>query len=233
MSWIINIVEYAPTCVFFWNTENYTDLKYVEIDKPLKKLYSVAASFKPNMILNTFDFEHDSEVVFFDYSKQALAFKKLLLKHWDGEDYPDFLKWAERKYQINETGGVETETITRQDLWKREIRWWGSEKDIKNHWDRYKKLKHSYVHVDICNNPEGITSLITPEENSAIWWSNAFHTVNAQYLRGLQGGTDCYNKWVRQIESKNPDIYIFGKDYLDRPVEGNTIKEYLNEYRQT
>ena len=32
---------------------------------------------------------------------------------------------------------------------------------------------------------------------------------------------------------KNPNIYIFGKDYLDRPVEGGTIKEYLNEYRQT
>jgi hypothetical protein len=26
-------------------------------------------------------------------------------------------------------------------LWQREIAWWGSEKAIKDHWDRYKKLK--------------------------------------------------------------------------------------------
>ena len=32
------------------------------------------------------------------------------------------------------------------------------------------------------------------------------------------------------INSKNPDIWILGKDYLDRPVEGSTLKDYLNEY---
>ena len=188
------------------------------------------------MILHTYGFEEDSEVVFYDYSKQALAFKKLLLTNWDGEDYPSFLNWAEKKYSINETKGVETESHTRQQLWEREIEWWGSDKEIKNHWDRYKKLKHSYIHVDICDNPERITSLITPDDSSIIWWSNAFHTVNAQYLRGLQGVTDCYNKWCKQIEEKNSGIYILGKDYLDRPVEGGTIKEYLNAengYKQT
>ena len=233
LSWIINIVEFAPTCVFFWNTENYKDLKYVSIEKPINKLYAVAASFKPNMILNTYGFEDDAEVVFFDYSKQALAFKKLLLTHWDGEDYPAFLNWAESKFRINETKGTHTETHTRQELWEREISWWGNEKDIKEHWDRYKKLKHTYIHVDICEHPQLVTSQITPSDSSVIWWSNAFHTVNAQYLRGLQGVTDCYNKWVKQIETKNPNMYIFGKDYLDRPIEGGTIKEYLNEYRQT
>ena len=86
LSWINNIVAYAPTCVFFWNTENYSDLKYVRLQKPIKKLYAVAASFKPNMILNTFGFDEDTEVVFYDYSKQALAFKKMLLQHWDGQD---------------------------------------------------------------------------------------------------------------------------------------------------
>jgi hypothetical protein len=64
LSWINNIVAYAPTCVFFWNTENYSDLKYVKLQKPIKKLYAVAASFKPNMILNTFGFDEDTEVVF-------------------------------------------------------------------------------------------------------------------------------------------------------------------------
>ena len=29
LSWINNIVAYAPTCVFLWNTENYIDLGYI------------------------------------------------------------------------------------------------------------------------------------------------------------------------------------------------------------
>ena len=75
-----------------------------------------------------------------------------------------------------------------------------------------------------------VTSKITNDDNSVIWWSNAFHTVNAQYVRGLQGVKDCYNVWLDQINKRNSNIWILGKDYLDRPVEGNTLKEYLNEY---
>ena len=232
LNWINNIVEYAPTCVFLWNTENYTDLKYIN-PPPIKKLYSVAASFKPNMILNKYGFEEDSEVVFYDYSKPSLAFKKLLLTQWDGEDYPAFVTWALDKYQFSETGGNETQHLTRQELWEREIKWWGSEKEIKEHWDKYKNLKHSYIHVDICESPEKLTSKITPTENSLIWWSNAFHTINAQYVRGLAGVKKCYETWCEQINQQNPDIWILGKDYLDKPVEGKVVKEYLDEYRQT
>ena len=99
--------------------------------------------------------------------------------------------------------------MTRQQLWEREIEAWGSEEIIKEHWNRYKNLKHSYTHVDICENPEKITNKITNDLDSVIWWSNAFHTVNAQYVRGLQGVKDCYNKWLQQINNKNPNIWDF------------------------
>ena len=182
------------------------------------------------MILNHYDFTDDCEVFFYDYSKSALAFKKLLIKEWDGEDYPSFLNYAQRKYTINETGGNETQHLSREALWKREIEWWGSEKAIKDHWDRYKKLQHVYIHCDICENPEHITNLISPDENSVIWWSNAFHTVGAQYFRGLKGVKTCYETWLSQLEEKNPELWILGKDYLDRPVEGEQLKDYIYAY---
>ena len=228
LSWINNIISYAPTCVFFWNTEAYKELKYIKLDKPIDKLYSVAAAFKPNFILNYFDFNEDTEIIFYDYSKSALAFKKLLLTHWDGTNYPEFLKWAKSKYQINETVGRQTENETYEFLWKQEIARWGSEENLKNHWDKYKKLKHHYIYCDICEDPSKLTSIITNSKTEVIWWSNAFHTVNAHYLRGLQGAQSCYNKWLSQIEDKNKNIYIMGKDYLNRPVEGGTLKEYLH-----
>ena len=230
LSWITNIVDYAQDCVFFWNTENYSDLKYVNIEKPIDKLYAVAASFKPNMILNHYNFSDDCEVIYYDYSKSALAFKKMLVKEWDGEDYPKFLDYAQKKFRINETGGNGTEYLSRKELWERELKWWGSEKAIKEHWDRYRTLNHKYVHCDICKTPEKVTSLITSNDNSVIWWSNAFHTVGAQYLRGVAGVKACYETWLKQIGNKNPNIWILGKDYLDRPIEGNRLKDYLNAY---
>jgi len=231
LSWINNIVTYAPTCVFFWNTEKYSDLKYIKLDKPIDHLYSVAAAFKPNVILNTFDFTNNTKVTFYDYSKQALAFKKMIINSWDGEDYPDFLRWAKSKYSINETAGTMTENQSYEDLWELEIQQWGSEKNLKNHWNNYKTLQHSYIHCDICENPEKITSKITKGGTQLIWWSNAFHTVNAHYLRGLQGAKKCYNEWLSQLSNTNENLYIMGKDYVNKPVEGSTLKEYLNEYK--
>jgi hypothetical protein len=235
LAWINNIVTYAKDCVFTWNTENYIDLKYTifPADKKVKKLYSVAAAFKPNMILETFGFDDNTEVIFYDYSKQSLAFKKLLIEQWDGEDYPSFLRYAIEKYKVNVTGGNETQGLNDSQLWHREIIWWGGADKIKDNWLRYKKLNHKYIHVDICDDPQKITRHVTNEENSIIWWSNAFHTVNAHYVRGLQGVINCYNEWLKLLNEKNQNLYILGKDYLDRPIEGGTLKEYLNEYRQT
>ena len=234
LAWINNIITYAKDCVFTWNTENYLDLPYVKFPKykKIKKMYSVAAAFKPNMILNTFGFDESTEVTYFDYSKQALAFKKLLIQQWDGTDYPKFLKYAIDKYRVNVTGGNETQFKTDAQLWDRELEWWGGSSKLKEHWKLYKKLKHSYIHLDICDTPEDLTSKVSKEDNSVIWWSNAFHTVNAHYIRGLQGVTKCYNRWLELLEKQNENLYILGKDYLDRPIEGGTLKEYLNEYRQ-
>jgi hypothetical protein len=229
LSWINNIVTYAPTCVFFWNTETYIDLKYVDIKKPIEKLYSVAASFKPNMILHKFNFTPSTEVVYYDYSKPALAFKKLLIKEWNGEDYPRFLKYATDRYRINGTGGNWTEFMTQDELWQREIDLWGGEQVIKDHWEKYKTLKHSYVHCDICEDPTPLTSKVTDEENSIIWWSNAFHTVNAHYVRGLEGITNSYNTWIDQLHTKNKNLWILGKDHLDKPAEGKRLFEYVND----
>ena len=50
-------------------------------------------------------------------------------------------------------------------------------------------------------------------------------------MRGLQGVKSCYNEWLRQIQEQNSQIYIMGKNYINVPVEGGTIKEYIDEQR--
>jgi hypothetical protein len=45
LSWINNIVNYAPTCVFFWNTETYADLKYVKLRTPSKEIIRSSRKF--------------------------------------------------------------------------------------------------------------------------------------------------------------------------------------------
>jgi hypothetical protein len=231
LSWINSIISIAPNCVFFWNTEKYYDIKHLKKTNKVNKLYSVAASFKPNMILHEVGFTEDTVVEYYDYSKSALAFKKLLIQHWDGEDYPAFLKWATAKYSINETKGAGTENKSYNELWEREIERWGTEATLKEHWTNYRKLSHNYTYTNIFKDPAAITSRITNDENLIIWWSNAFHTVNAHYTLGLTGVKQAYDNWITAIYEKNKNIQILGVDYLNNTIRSGYLKEYLNEYR--
>jgi hypothetical protein len=229
LSWINNILTGAPTCVFFWNTEPYTDVIKAEGPK-IKKLYAVAAAFKPNFMLNKFGFYEDTEVIYYDYSKQALAFKKLLLEEWDGRDYPKFLRYAKSKYQINETFGASTEGKTYEDLWKKELSYWGSEDILYEHWQKYKKLKHTFIYCDILETPEKITNQVDDTEESYIWWSNAFHTVTAHYTKSLDDLKDHYNNnWVEALKNKNPNLICFGTDVINNKLRNINISSCYYE----
>ena len=48
-----------------------------------------------------------------------------------------------------------------------------------------------------------LTNKISNEGTQVIWWSNAFHTVNAHYIRGLQGDKNCYNDWIQQLNNND------------------------------
>ena len=48
-------------------------------------------------------------------------------------------------------------------------------------------------------------------------------------MQGLQGVSNSYNTWITQIKKRNPDMWILGKDYLDKPVEGGQIKNYVTK----
>lgn len=229
LNWINNILTGATECVFFWNTESYVTVNKLKLPN-INKLYSVAAGFKPNFILECSNFTENTEVVYFDYSKQALAFKKLMLEQWDGYDYPNFLYKVKSKYHINETFGASTEGKSYQDLWGLELQNWKN-KDLRSHWVKYKKLKHTFIHCDILQNPEKVIKHITNDNNSVIWWSNAFHTVTAHYTKSLEELTNHYVKnWLEPIHDKNPSLIVLGNDYLNKQLEGISIKEELNKY---
>jgi len=229
LDWIVNILNGATDCVFFWNTEAMFDVKkYAKTTiHPVKKLYSVAAGFKPNYILHSIGFEEDTEVIYFDYSKQALSFKKALIELWDGRDYPNFLRELKKKFKVNETFGSQTEGRTYEELWQKELTYWELEEIFYEHWQRYKKLKHTFIHCNLLENPEKIIHNIDNTDNSYIWWSNCFHTVTAHYTMSLNELETLYNNYLKNIHAQNNNIVVFGADHLDKKIEGASISELL------
>jgi hypothetical protein len=226
--------------VFVWNVEPYTDVEEPPPDfkAPVTTLYSVAAGFKSNRILQTHGFDPQTRVVFFDYSQQGLTFKKLLRDEWDGANYPAFLRYVLRKLPPPETYypmwmDLKPEQIDWTDMektWQAELARWGGAQAFQEHWRSYRQLAHEYVHCDLLDRRGPLLECMRREPNAAIWWSNAFFTVLSNWQHTLPERKAIYDGWVEQLAGRNPDLWLYGFDYNNTAVNHLRAGPYLAAY---
>ena len=226
--------------VFLFNLESYQDVveQPDNFTPPLSSLYSVAAGFKPNMILHSLGFDNSTRMVFFDYSTTALEMRKMINTEWDGEDFPRFVRYLMKQFPPGEVfyqlwAGLSPDEIAWDDLeqlWRNEIEKWGGEATLKEHWTAFRDIRHEYVHCNLLTDRDGLLAAIDNQSNSAIWWSNAFFTIYSNWLYTAEERKAIYDSWLGQLCDRNPEIFIYGSDYNNINVNHIRIGDYLEQY---
>ena len=229
--------------VFLWNIESYADVEAPREDwpSPVSTLYSVAAGFKPNRMLQTHGFAEDTKVVFFDYSPAALEIRKCLVDQWDGREFPRFVKYLFQKFPHPETFYQLWNNATPNDLnwvdvesiWERELNCWGGSTAFREHWQAYRKLEHEYICCDIMSDPSALLSKVGHQPHAIVWWSNAFFTMYGNWLYSIEQRKQAYDHWIEQLASRNPDLDLFGSDYNNTSVNFVQAADYWDQYRQS
>jgi GNAT superfamily N-acetyltransferase len=229
--------------IFVWNFESYDDVNTPPPDfqRPIGTLYSVAAGLKTSWILATHGFDDATRLVYFDYSPQALHFKKMLHEEWNGEDYPDFLRYlfqrigpGEAFYQL--WGGFSPQDVGAGQLreaWTREIGRWGSEAAIKEHWQRTKNLRVDYVLCNIITDQQPLVDQLDDRPGSIIWWSNVFFTFYSNWFYSIDQRRAIYERFLGSLTERSPHILIYGNDYNNIPVTAIGARQYAQIYFQT
>jgi hypothetical protein len=226
--------------VFLWNVESYEDVRQPPHDfsPPVSTLYSVAAGFKPNMILQTHGFDEETRIVFFDYSPNALEIKKEMRDEWDGDDFPRFVKYLFKKFPAPETFyhfwcDATPEMLQPAELdhyWQDETAKWGGAEVFKEHWRAYRKLKHEYVHCDILTEQSRLLERMDERPGSVIWWSNAFFTVFSNWFHTMAERKKLYDGWIERLAVKCPGIFLYGADYNNISVNCLRAGSYWEAY---
>lgn len=226
--------------VFIWNIESYADVQSppASFRAPISTLYSVAAGFKPNMILNTHGFDDSTTVVFFDYSAAALEVRRLLDEEWDGEDYPRFLKHVFKRFPHPQTFyqlwlGVTPDNLdwsVIETYWQDEIKKWGGEQKIKDHWLAYKNVRREYVSCNLLTDSGALLERIKNQSGSVIWWSNAFFTIYSNWLYTIEQRKLIYDKWIIALAGRAPQLFLYGSDYNNISVNHIQAREYREVY---
>ncbi len=227
--------------VFLLNIEAYTDVETPPPDfpRPVSSLYAVASGFKPNRILQTHGMGEDTRVVFFDYSRNALAVRKTIVEQWDGEDFPHFIRYLFKTFPPLDTfyqlwtaatpDAIGWATVER--LWEREITRLGGERAFREHWRRYRELRHEYIHCDVLAAPERLLARIWKEPSAVIWFSNAPFTVYSNWRYSLDERKAMYDRWMERLAALNPEMLLYGSDYNNSNVNCVSAGEYWELYR--
>jgi hypothetical protein len=230
-----------PHGVFVWNIESYDDAREPAEDfvAPLSTLYSVAAGFKPNWLLEVHGFDERTRVVFFDYSEAGLEFRRLLLEEWDGADYPAFLRRLFRQLPSSRAFYCLWDGATPEDLdwadvearWQQEIDRWGGASVLRSHWRRYRRLPHERVHCNLLSDPGPLLARMRDEPSAVIWWSNAFFTVYSNWLLDADRRQSIYRWWIERLAQSAPRLLLYGATSNNVSVNFVRAAEYWEWYR--
>jgi hypothetical protein len=229
--------EKAGRGVFVLNYESYDDIAEPPpgFAAPVSTLYCVSAGLKPNRILATHGVAEHSRVVFFDYSADALDFRRRLDSDWDGRDYPRYIR------ALFERGGsthyylwpgatpehMDWDEFER--LWAAELARWGGAEAFAAHWRAYQAIGHEYL---VCNilAPEPLLARIEDAPGSIIWWSNAFSTIYSAAHHSLEEKRRIYADWIAALADRAPAIFLYGSDHSNSSVNAITAGEYSGRY---
>ena len=228
--------------VFLWNIEPYDDVETPPPDfaGPASRIYSVAAGFKPNRILETHGFDSRTAVTFFDYSDRALEVRRFTIDTWDGTDFSRFVHGLFARFPYPETyyhlwGDLRPDQVAPADLesaWSREVVRWGGEEAFAEHWSRYRELQHEFVHCDIVGDPTPLFERVAVDPRAVMWWSNAFFTVHSNWYYTWNERRDRYESWVSGLASRNPELLVYGSDHNNSNVNWIRIGDYWSRYRE-
>jgi hypothetical protein len=202
-------------------------------------LYSVAAGFKPNRILQTHGLSDRTRVVFFDYSQRALDVRRFMVSQWNGDDFPRFVREVFQAFPHPETFYQLWDEVTPADdiwgdidrIWEQELTQWGGAAAFATHWRRYRQLKHDYVCCNILENPLPLLELVRAEPNAIIWWSNAFFTMYGNWFYTTNERQQAYRRWTRELAARNTDLFLLGSDDNNTCVNSIRAGEYWELYR--
>ncbi|MCH8622527.1 hypothetical protein [Undibacterium sp. TS12] len=229
----------AKRGVFLFNIESYDDLQNGAVNRPpLDAVFSVAAGFKPYKILQTQGFHADTKVILFDYSLKALEVRRYIVEHWDGVDFPRFIRriftefpHPEAFYQLwHDTTPDNIDWHDVDMLWQQELDKWGGAQNFQQHWQACRKLPHQYLHCDLLQGRQELLDALSLYQNAYIWWSNAFFTIYSHWHYSADERKQQYLAWVEELAKAAPDCQVNGADHHNVAVNGLTAAAYEKQF---
>jgi hypothetical protein len=180
----------------------------------IQNLYSLASGFRPLQILKHHGFRDDTTVTYLDLSEQALVFRRCMVNDWDGINYPRFAHRVINHHKLK----VSRSEPDWEQAWQDVLQTFGGPREFKVLWDRYRKLKHTYVITDFLGLPDYQFTEFSQSPQSYLWFGNAFCNYDA-HVDSSQLDLDLsFKEFKELVKRKNSRMILDGCDSYGRFV---------------
>jgi hypothetical protein len=190
---------------FMFNSDEFDR---TQLPNPIGQLVTVAAGLMWLELLITGGYKKGTIVRFTDCSFFALETVKHIVEHWDGTNYPEFIKqYAESRVNfINQPWGV---PIVHEDNMDADWAEVSSQYDFVNEWKKIKEnVKFEYRWVNYLEQGLDFHSIVDQTENSVLWLSNLFgeSISNVFYEEGHKDAA--YDRLMKITKEEFPNLSV-------------------------
>jgi hypothetical protein len=198
---------------------------------PLSWAVTVSSGFFINQVLDYYNFTNDCKVCHVDISKISLMVREYTIKNWDGYNVYEWINHIHEKYpsiKLFNKGKLTSKDPSFTRIWDKHIEYFGEDKWI-DHWNKYKKLNHSYHRINMSdiNDVKKVLSGVSKDKHGAIWWNGSLKRISANLMRSCHDSHSYVTEFLQTIQDHNPNTICFGSDHCNLQFDGINITDAL------
>jgi len=190
---------------FMFNSDEFN---YQQLPKPIGQLVTVAAGLMWLELLIAGGYKQGTVVRFTDCSFFALETVKHIVEHWDGTNYPEFIKqYAESRVGfINQPWHI---PIVHEDDMEHDWKIISEQYDFVTEWKKIKEnVKFEYRWVNYLEQGLDFHSIVDQTENSVLWLSNLFGESISNVFYDHGHIKSAHSRLMRITEEEFPNLTV-------------------------
>ena len=202
---------------------------------PLSWAITVSSGFFINQVIDHYGFTDDCKICHVDISKISLMVREYTINNWDGRNVHQWIDHIHEKYpsiKLFNKGKLTSKDPSFTRIWNEHINYFGEDNWI-DHWNKYKKLNHSYHRINMSdiNDVNNVLSNVSKDKLGAIWWNGSLKRISANLMRSCNDSHAYVINFLQTIQNHNSDTICFGSDHCNLQFDGSNISDALKRVK--
>lgn len=206
---------FEPTSpIYFVNTEpSSPGISQQALDTNFEQYVGCTAGFKLLYYAYKYGMTESTRFVWFDFDADSVQFKRDTIKHWDGEDFPEWVETWVHAHPTCNTGLLHLVA----ERWPNVIGQFDGTQSWLAFWNRVKECEHEFFTNDLIYNHDDMFDAMT-DCKTFFWSSNIYSYITPKLMAKPFELERSFMRMMDRVKNTNADSWFSGTDVNDNDL---------------